>query len=68
MRLRSLLRELALCLLVLPLAHPAAAQCSVPFEQGKWTNIDPATRGITRIEVSFSCNDVVLCRVDENAT
>ena len=66
MKPRSLLFELALCLLVSTLPHAALAQCSVPFEQGKWTNIDPATRGITRVEVNFSCNDQVLCGVDEN--
>lgn len=42
------------------------SQCIVPFEAGNWTNMDPATRGITRIKVDFSCNDVILCYIDAN--
>ena len=41
-------------------------QCVQPFEVGSWTNIDPNTGGITRIQVDFCCSDVVLCSVDEN--
>jgi hypothetical protein len=44
--------------------RPSHSQCVPPFEQGTWLNIDPATGGITRIEVNFSCNDVVHCGVD----
>ncbi len=42
------------------------SQCVPPFEQGSWTNIDPNTRGITHIQIDFSCHDVVLCGVDAN--
>ena|SRR5689334_22506771 len=42
---------------------PAAmlAQCVVPFEVGSWKNMNSNTNGITRVEVTFSCNDVVYC-------
>ena len=66
MKRPSLVLTLALCLLAMSLPQLALAQCSAPFEQGKWINNDSATRGITRIEVTFSCNDQVLCGVDEN--
>src|SRR5258705_224785 len=42
------------------LPHRAPAQCLAPFEQGSWHNIDPATRGIARIDVTFTCNDMRL--------
>ena len=66
MKRPSLLLVLTLSFLGTSLPNLAAAQCRAPFEQGKWVNNDAATRGITRIEVNFSCNDVVLCGVDEN--
>src|SRR5437016_4420260 len=47
-------------------ATSAQAQCVPPFEQGTWFNIDPGTRGITKVVVDFSCNDVVHCSVDGN--
>ena len=48
------------------LPRSAFALCTTPFEQGSWKNSDSATRGITRIEVSFTCNDQVLCGIDSN--
>jgi hypothetical protein len=42
------------------------AQCVLPFEAGNWKNIDANTNGITRLNVSVNCNDVVLCGVDGN--
>ena len=42
------------------------SQCILPFEAGNWTNMDAATRGITRIKVDFFCNDVILCGIDQN--
>jgi hypothetical protein len=36
------------------------AQCVTPFEEGNWVNIDAATHGITRINVTFTCQDQVL--------
>lgn len=44
----------------------AFAQCILPFEAGNWANMDPSTRGITKIRVDFTCNDVVLCGIDAN--
>jgi hypothetical protein len=66
MRSPSLLVSLALSLLVVSQPRPAFAQCVAPFEQGSWRNDDSTTRGITKVDVSFSCNDVVLCGVDAN--
>ena len=34
--------------------------CVTPFEQGNWSNIDRNTRGITRVDVKFFCQDQVL--------
>ena len=42
------------------------SQCVLPFEAGNWVNMDASTRGITRIKVDFSCNDVILCGIDAN--
>ncbi len=36
------------------------SQCVAPFEEGNWKNIDTATGGITRIDVTFTCQDQVL--------
>lgn len=66
MRPHTLRLALGLLLLLAAFSHPGFAQCVAPFEQGSWVNIDPNTRGITRIEVNFSCNDQVLCGVDSN--
>ncbi len=66
MKPQLLLPRLAFIILLMSLSHSGLAQCVAPFEQGSWSNIDPATRGITKIEVSFSCNDQVLCGVDAN--
>lgn len=53
-----------LLLVLLPL-H-IFSQCIQPFEYGNWSNIDVATRGITKIQVDFCCGDQVLCGVDAN--
>ena len=66
MKPHTLLLRLGLICLLWTFTPPAIAQCIAPFEQGHWTNIDPGTRGITRIDVGFSCNDQVLCGVDSN--
>ncbi|MCK5028148.1 MAG: hypothetical protein KAR57_00845 [Bacteroidales bacterium] len=34
--------------------------CLTPFEEGNWSNIDPDTRGITRVNVRFICQDQIL--------
>lgn len=33
--------------------------CAVPFEEGAWKNIDPNTRGITRVDIRFVCQDQI---------
>jgi hypothetical protein len=66
MKPQILFLKLAPFFLLLSLTHPAVGQCSSPFEQGTWFNIDPSTRGITKIEVNFSCNDQVQCGVDSS--
>src|SRR5262249_33117181 len=39
-------------------ATPAQALCVTPREQGRWTNVDSATRSITRVSIRFVCQDV----------
>ena len=34
--------------------------CVTPFEEGQWSNIDSNTRGITRVNVRFICQDQIL--------
>jgi hypothetical protein len=53
-------------ILAFTLPFYGTSQCLLPFEQGIWTNIDPATRGIVKIQVGFSCGDVIGCGIDEN--
>jgi hypothetical protein len=60
-----LLRSFPL-ILMMSLPNSGFSQCITPFEQGTWFNIDPATGGITKIQVDFSCNDQILCGVDEH--
>jgi len=36
------------------------AQCVDPPEDGNWTNTDPNTRSITRIQIRFVCQDQIL--------
>lgn len=45
-------------------ATPAQALCAAQPMVGNWTNIDSATRSLTRVNVGFNCGDVRLC--DEN--
>jgi len=42
------------------IAAPAQALCVQPEEEGNWTNTDPDTRSITRINLRFVCQDVIL--------
>jgi len=54
--------------LTLPVLTPTAhALCAAPEEPfgGTWNNVDSRTRGIRRVQISFQCNDVVLCPVGE---
>jgi hypothetical protein len=62
----SMFIKVALFVLLASLPRAAFAQCVTPFEQGNWTNDDSATGGITRVLVTFSCNDQILCGVDAN--
>ncbi len=34
--------------------------CAEQREDGKWVNTDPATRGLTRAELRFTCQDQIL--------
>lgn len=34
--------------------------CLAPFEEGQWSNIDSDTRGITRVDIRFICQDQIL--------
>jgi len=38
----------------------ADALCVQPPEEGNWVNTDPNTRGITRIQLRFVCQDQIL--------
>ena len=66
MKRHQLLLGATLLCLSMALPHSAFAQCVVPFEQGTWFNIDATTRGITKIDVGFTCNDQILCGIDAN--
>lgn len=44
-----------------------AACINSPF-QGNWKNIDANTRSMTRVSVSFTCNDTVLCDIHGHCT
>jgi hypothetical protein len=48
--------------------RPAQALCVASAFQGSWKNIDPTTRAMVRVDVSFTCNDVVLCDQNGNCT
>ena len=39
---------------------PAFALCVDPPEDGAWRNIDDDTRSITRVQIRFVCQDVIL--------
>lgn len=58
------LAALALSLFLSP--APTVASCIDPFEDGTWLNDDLNTRGIRRVVVGFTCNDVIHCSVDAN--
>jgi hypothetical protein len=42
-------------------ATPAHALCATPVRDGIWYNIDSASRGVVRVEISSFCSDVVIC-------
>lgn len=42
------------------LPAPAAALCAEQEEDGSWVNTDPDTRSITRVQLRFVCQDVIL--------
>ena len=41
-------------------AASAMAQCAVQPEDGVWVNLDPNTRGITHVDLRFTCQDQVV--------
>jgi hypothetical protein len=56
--MRRLTLAMAVGALLVPvLAH---ASCIESPETGRWVNVDPASRGLARIEVRFVCQDVVI--------
>ncbi|UCE66117.1 MAG: hypothetical protein JSU85_14910 [Candidatus Zixiibacteriota bacterium] len=42
------------------LTEPAFSLCADPPEDGNWVNTDPNTRGITKINLRFVCQDQIL--------
>lgn len=49
-------------------ASPAQALCSTPAMQGNWYNTNPSTRALTKVNVTFVCDDVRLCDTNGNCT
>lgn len=47
-------------LIISAFAPQAEALCVLPEEQGSWENADPNTRSLTRAELRFTCQDVIL--------
>src|SRR5262245_358756 len=66
MKVLSMGLRIAVFVLVASLPRSAFALCVTPFDQGNWINNATAARRVTRIQVSFICNDQILCSVDAN--
>jgi hypothetical protein len=49
-------------------AKPAFALCAASKLQGNWHNIDANTKSMSRLEVSFTCNDQRVCDEHGNCT
>lgn len=49
-------------------ASPAHALCAAQPMAGNWSNIDPNTRALTRVNVVFVCDDVRRCDSNGNCT
>lgn len=49
-------------------ASPAHALCATQALQGNWSNINPNTRSLTKVNVGFVCGDVRLCDTNGNCT
>jgi hypothetical protein len=47
---------------------PAQAICVASQFEGSWKNINPNTNAMTRVDISFTCNDVILCDQYGNCT
>lgn len=47
----------------LPPVEKSHALCVNPTPDftGSWRNVDPNTRGVTRVEISYACSDVRVC-------
>lgn len=58
-----LLAQLALAVLLLAgnvaFQQSAHAACAVQEEAGSWVNVDPTSNSLTRIELSFICQDQI---------
>jgi hypothetical protein len=51
---------LVVTLLTTAQTAPASALCAQPREEGRWVNVNPNTRSITRLSVRFVCQDQIL--------
>ena len=56
-RWRAVLGALGLFVALPALPGTSQAICLWPQEAGDWTNIDPHTRSVTRIQLEFVCQD-----------
>ncbi len=66
--MNSLLRQLFLIFAFGLLAFPGQsfALCAAQDMAGDWVNKDSQTRGITKLNINFACNDTVLNGVPSN--
>lgn len=46
--------------LIFAVSNQAFAVCAAQDMDGTWKNIDQNTRGITKVKISFACNDIVI--------
>lgn len=57
---KLLLLPLLLLISLFAMSGNASASCLAQEMDGTWVNDDPNTRSITKVEINFPCNDVVL--------
>jgi hypothetical protein len=73
MKFRSMLAIAALAVSfaavsVTATAQPAHALCVATELPGSWHNINANTNAMTRVDVAFTCNDVILCDTNGNCS
>jgi hypothetical protein len=59
-RWRAVLGGVGLLVVLVALPGTSQAICLWPQEAGDWTNIDPDTRSVTRIQLEFVCQDTIV--------